>query len=103
MRGTPDPEPTDRQDPATCPHQGFRADVAVNCLQDTGKFIADIRIRCVQCDEAFRFLGVPAGLRFDAPSVSIDEVELHAPIEPEGMKKLQTRALFQAPEQLKAN
>ncbi len=102
-RGQPDPVPTDRHPSETCPHQGFAADVAVNRLEDTGKFVADIRIRCVQCDEAFRFLGVPSGLRFDAPTVSIDEVELHVPIEPEGQKRLQTSALFRMPGRLKAN
>jgi hypothetical protein len=40
---------------------------------------------------------------FECPTVSIDEIELHAPIEPEGEKRLQTRAAFQMPERLKRN
>lgn len=99
----PDPPAVGRHDPATCPHEGFRATVGVNRLEDSAAFLADVRIACVQCDEAFRFIGVPAGLRFDGPSVSIDELELHAPIEPEGDKRLQTTARFQMPTRLKAN
>lgn len=102
-RGTPDPMPTNRHEPSVCPHEGFSVDAVVNRMADSGGFVADIRIKCVQCDEAFRFLGVPAGFNFESPTVSIDEIELHVPIEPEGNKQLQTRALFQMPEQLKRN
>ena len=80
-----------------CRHEQFKADVAVNRLEDSGKFIADIRVRCAQCDEPFRFIGVHAGLAFDRPMVSIDETELHAPIEPQGEPRLQTSASFQMP------
>lgn len=103
MAREPLPPALGRHDPATCPHEGFRATVDVNRLEDVAAFIADVRIACLQCDEAFRFLGVPAGVRFDGPAVSIDELELRAPIEPEGDKRLQASAQFQMPERLKAN
>ncbi len=102
-RGTPDAAPVQRYAPDRCPHEGFATSVAINRLLDTGKCVADIKIHCVQCDEAFRFVGIPAGLRFDGPTVSIDETELHVPIEPEGEKRLQTSALFQMPAILKRN
>ena len=98
-RSQPDPAPTTRHDPKECPHEGFRVEAGVNRLLDTGRFIADVRIHCVQCDEAFRFMGVAqAGLRFDVPTVSIDETELHVPIEPEGEKRLRESAGFQMPQ-----
>lgn len=86
-----------------CQHEDFVACVDVNRLTDTGKYIADIRIKCKQCDESFRFIGVPAGLLFDRPACSIDSIELRVPIEPEGEARLQTSASFQMPEILKRN
>jgi hypothetical protein len=70
-----------------CPHRRFAAEVDVNRLNATengpaGAFTADIRIRCADCNERFRFVGVQAGLRPDRPMVSVDEYELHAPIRP---------------------
>ena len=84
-------------DKKTCLHESFKADVDVQRFEDTGLFMADVRVRCVQCDEPFRFIGVAAGVRFDRPSVSIDGTELHAPIEPEVTCQLQTSATFQMP------
>ena len=80
-----------------CCHEQFRADVKVARLEDSGKFMAEIQVRCVQCDEPFRFVGLRAGVSFERPMVSIDELELHAPIEPEGEKRLQASASFQMP------
>lgn len=86
-----------------CAHPDFAAEVDVHRLEDTGKFIADVRIKCVECGEPFRFVGLPSGIHFSHPTVSIDETELHAPIEPEGEKRLQMSASFQMPEVLKRN
>lgn len=86
-----------------CAHEQFGAEVDVHRLEDSGKFIADVRVKCVQCGEPFRFIGLSAGISFDQPTVSIDETELRAPIEPEGDKRLQTRALFQMPQVLPRN
>ncbi len=80
-----------------CTHQQFRADVDVNRFEDTGAFMADIRVQCIACGEPFRFLGVDAGLRWDRPTCSIDGRELHAPIEPEGEPRLQSRASYHMP------
>jgi hypothetical protein len=70
-----------------CPHEDFHTEVGINRLTSepdgpVTAYIADIRIRCVQCDEPFRWVGVPAGMKPDRPMVSIDETELHAPIRP---------------------
>jgi len=85
-------------DPKDCPHPNFFASVNIARLEDSGKFVADIRIKCTACEEPFRFVGVAAGLRFDGPTCSIDGTELHAPIEPELEKMLHAQASYQMPE-----
>lgn len=76
----------DREQPApsTCRHLAFEAFVTVNRLEDTGRFSADVMIRCRDCGSPFRFLGLPSGVLTATPTVSIDGLELRAPIEPEG-------------------
>lgn len=90
-------EQDDPQAP-TCPHPSFRADVSVNRIEDVGRFSADIRITCEGCKEPFRFLGVDPGVSFRVPRVSIDGLQLRAPIEPEGKPALFSRATFEMPE-----
>lgn len=70
-----------------CPHEDFDATVEVNRLTSepdgpVTAYFADIRVRCAQCGEPFRWIGVPAGLKPDRPMVSVDEAELHAPMRP---------------------
>lgn len=80
-----------------CEHKVFGAYVAVNRLLDTGRFAADIRIECSECHEPFRFLGLGAGLSPYEPTVSIDGLELRAPIEPQGTPVLYSSARFVVP------
>jgi hypothetical protein len=73
-----------------CPHENFAAEVDVNRLMDgdNGRpdvvigYNADVRVRCADCDEKFRWIGVPAGLMPSKPMVSVDETELRAPLRP---------------------
>jgi hypothetical protein len=80
--------------PKDCVHDNFHADVRVARIEDVGKFVAEIRVTCVTCGEPFRFVGVPAGLSYAQPMVSIDGLELNAPIEPEIETRLHERATF---------
>ncbi len=80
-----------------CTHPEFAANVVVNRFEDTGRFNAEVRVSCIACGESFRFLGVPAGLLTDRPAVSVDGLELRAPIEPEGVPQLATRSVYEAP------
>ena len=80
--------------PNECTHEDFHARVAVGRILDVGKFVADVTIKCADCGEPFRFVGVPAGISYDHPMISIDGLELHAPIEPEIEKRLMDRATF---------
>ena len=58
-----------------CPHKKFHANVRVNRLEDSGRFSADITIKCEECGEPFRFLGLPAGVDLDGAAVSVDGTE----------------------------
>lgn len=67
-------------DPKTCPHENFKANVAVGRIEPTPpakgmRFCADVRINCTQCGVPFRFLGLPAGLDLNGASVSVDGEE----------------------------
>jgi hypothetical protein len=67
----------------TCTHVEFAAEVDVNRLEDVGAFTADIRIRCLACDEPFVFVGpMKMGLSATEPRVNIDGSELHVPVQP---------------------
>jgi len=80
-----------------CPHESFYGNFNINRFEDTGRFSADITIKCATCGEPFRFLGLAAGLDFDKPMVSIDGLELRAPIQPQGEPQLLGHATFVMP------
>lgn len=58
-----------------CEHEQFEAKVDVHRMTDSGRFEADVRIKCKQCDEYFRFLGLPCGLDLNGAAVSADGTE----------------------------
>jgi hypothetical protein len=80
---------------AHCDHQSFAAYVGVNRLEDKREFVADVRIRCQDCDLPFRFLGTPPGVSLRRPTVSVDGLELRVPIEPETRKRMATSLLVE--------
>lgn len=77
-----------------CPHLHFDVEVDVGRIgeDDPGAngrpraYVAEISVSCAAppngCGEAFRFTGVPAGLSFNHPTVTVDEATLNAPIRP---------------------
>lgn len=65
-----------------CKHMNFAADVAVARLEDTGRFMADVRVRCADCGEPFQFLGLEPGLDRNGAMVSIDGLEARMAILP---------------------
>ena len=70
-----------------CEHKDFIASVAVNRLEDTPGgaitgFAADVHVQCADCNKPFRFLGMPGGLYFEHPAVSVDGTEARLPIAP---------------------
>ncbi|WP_426568135.1 hypothetical protein [Streptomyces canus] len=71
-----------------CPHENFDAFVEVNRLTASDDaptaigYSADIKVRCHDCGEPFRWTGVQAGLSPRGPMCSVDETELRAPLRP---------------------
>ena len=70
-----------------CPHENFAISGEVTRLsKDEGGpihgYSVDLKVWCADCDEKFRWVGVPAGMSPARPMCSIDETELHAPIRP---------------------
>ena len=69
---------------AKCPHMNFRADVRVNRISDTGRFSADVTIKCVECGVPMRFIGLPVGSDPEGACVNIDGTEARMAIAPRG-------------------
>lgn len=74
-----------------CDHQTFECVTTVNRLvsKDGGPvthYSADIKIRCLDCNTLFEFVGLPWGTSPYRPTVSMDGFELRAPITPMGKK-----------------
>lgn len=70
-----------------CLHPDFESEVVVirlapNEEQPPEGYYAEVKIRCIECSEPFRFTGVPAGLSPSRPTCSIDETELRIPVRP---------------------
>jgi hypothetical protein len=80
-----------------CKHQAFGVHADVHFMEDTGRFTADIRIECTQCEEPFRFLGLDPGWSPFEPMVSVTGLEMHVPIEPQGTPQIASGARFVMP------
>ncbi|WP_262058535.1 hypothetical protein [Streptomyces sp. STR69] len=71
-----------------CPHENFDAFVDVNRITASDNdptvvgYAAGIKVKCRDCDEPFRWTGVPAGVSPARPTCSVDETELRAPLRP---------------------
>ncbi|RVD42861.1 hypothetical protein EN742_06495 [Mesorhizobium sp. M4A.F.Ca.ET.020.02.1.1] len=66
----------------TCKHMNFAANVAVNRIEDTGRFMADVTVKCIDCGEPFQFIGLEPGLKMNGATVSIDGLEARMAILP---------------------
>lgn len=65
-----------------CKHMNFAANVNVARLEDSGRFMAEITIKCSECGEPFQFVGLEAGLNLNGATVSIDGLEARMAILP---------------------
>lgn len=79
-----------------CEHQNFNAFINVGRInrEDGGPIVcysADIRIACRDCGQELEFVGLPMGMSYYRPTVSIDGKEARIPLVipgksvPEGM------------------
>jgi hypothetical protein len=73
---------------AKCEHKHFACNVDVVRLENaTGKissFVAEMRITCADCGTPFQFFGLKAGYLTQTPTMSVDGLQAHLPIAPEG-------------------
>jgi hypothetical protein len=65
-------------------HGTFKARVDVQCFEDTGGFMADVRIECAQCGRPMQFLGLPLGVNLAGATMSADGQEARLAIAPVG-------------------
>lgn len=66
-----------------CKHGEFQGDVSVNFMQDLGRWIACLQLRCAACQMPFHFGGVPEqGVLMTAPALGPGGCEIRLPIAP---------------------
>lgn len=66
-----------------CTHNvAHTVDVKINYMEDTGQFMADVSIRCAQCGQPFRFLGLPLGLNMGGATMDIDGLQARLAVAP---------------------
>lgn len=65
-----------------CKHESFNANVAVARLEDTGRFMADVKINCIQCGIPMQFLGLDVGVNYDGARINVDGTEARLAIHP---------------------
>jgi hypothetical protein len=68
---------------ATCQHHAFSSAVRIARLEDSGRFMAEIRITCSERGTPFQFKGLPPGLNLNGATVSIDGLEANIAIAPD--------------------
>jgi hypothetical protein len=77
-----------------CKHENFRADVMVNRLEDSGAFVADIKIKCTDCEEPFTFPPLPMGLDCSEARINMDGTELRLPLKPKSRSAFNSFVTF---------
>lgn len=77
-----------------CKHEQFSANVAVARLEDSGRFNAEITVKCADCGVPFQFLGLQPGLNLNGATVSIDGLEARIAISPQGAQPNPLQAML---------
>ncbi len=72
-----------------CEHRNYKAAVRVFNMEDSGARMAEIRIRCAECDLPMEFVGVPVGCEFYRVTSDLSAQCLNAPIVPLGERQKQ--------------
>lgn len=70
----------------TCAHMEFQCEVRVGRIEDVGRFVAEVRINCIECGIPFQFMGIEPGFNYEGPTVSLDGFEANLPIHPQGVR-----------------
>lgn len=67
-----------------CTHMNFRAAVEVARLEDSGRFMAHVRVICAECGLPFQFNGLETGIDLNGARVGVDGLEARLSISPQG-------------------
>jgi hypothetical protein len=81
-----------KKEPVVCLHDNFLMSPNVRRVQEDPKgpvidYILEFSIKCADCLQPFRFRGPFAGIVFNQPVVSDDELTLSVPIEPDKVSR----------------
>jgi hypothetical protein len=72
----------------TCKHERFAANVHVgrltNAAGEVTQFVAEIKIKCADCNRQMQFVGLPAGFDTQGACVSVDGLEARLALCPQG-------------------
>lgn len=77
-----------------CKHNSFKSAVRIARIENTGRFMAEIRITCQDCGTPMQFMGLEPGLNFDGATVSLDGLEANIGIHPKGLRPDPLQALM---------
>lgn len=80
--------------PASCAHHAFNAECKVARLEDSGRFMLEVTVKCTECGTPFQFLGLDPGLNLDGATVSLDGLEANLAICPQGLRPNPMQALM---------
>ena len=58
-----------------CKHPQFKAETTIANHED-GTFSVSLAVHCAECFKPLVFVGMPAGIHFEKPTVSIDGMEV---------------------------
>jgi hypothetical protein len=78
----------------TCVHMNFAGHIAVARLEDSGRFNADITIKCADCGLPFQFKGLAPGLNLNGAAVSVDGLQARLAIVPQGAEPNPMQAIM---------
>lgn len=67
-----------------CEHHNFKTDVCVMRIEDKRRFMAEIRITCLDCGTLMQFMGMEPGVNFGGATASLDGLEARIGIHPKG-------------------
>lgn len=70
----------------TCKHMNFEASVEVARIEDKGRFMAEVRIKCTDCGTPMQFMGLKPGFDLNGATVSLDGLEANIGIHPQGQQ-----------------
>jgi len=79
--------------PPACFHGRTETSCLITYLEDSGQFMADFGVTCVECGEPFEFIGLPMGLNLFGATTDLTRTELRVAIVPTSKSKNPIKSL----------